>query len=730
MATALKVLRELTNESAILRALEGNIDERFTPAVLDSGGKSVMTLDLEGVHNVNSFGVREWIRGLTALRSRLSKLFFVRASPRVTDQLNMVMGFDGGGTLLSFRANYDCKKCGESSIASFDTQLDRQAFTSLQAPLRQCRVCGREAQLDDDPSVLFEYARANNPAPPPPEMMGLLRHPESWLDELPGVRLMVRPTVAEDVTVYRMAGIIDNTLSIRRLVDGTSGKTCVQLARVAHLEPTAIGHWQAMVGSLQEKGPLSLASVPPVILRRAIEAPDLLAGLQVDSLCVPLRCDTCRTTTWKTIEVSGITKPPRAACRICDKNLAHVASQEDRQSFQRVVENRSAESPARLAPVRSERRPSSSSESSGPVRTQHAFEDKYEVLTKIGQGGMADVFLARQLGAMGFKRLVVIKKVNNQLNTDDRMVRLFLDEARLAGLLEHPNIVRVHDLGRTDETFYMVMDFVHGRNLAEIMKDAKARKMTMPPKVAAYIAAEVSSGLARAHAPDSNGQGLVHRDVTPNNVMVSYHGAVKLTDFGLAGYRHFEKDPLRQNHIIGNIPFVAPEVYQGKKVHAQTDIWGVGLTLLVCLTGQNPFAKDTMQETARSILKDRVRWPWRQVPWRLFRIVKRCLHKDAMARYENAEKLQSDLRAWAGEGAAKRLNDWLHQLYALDLEREQRLVSQRKAASLSEAFLAGSPSEVTDLLAALRNAERAESPQPQASVRESATRRVAPSEVE
>ncbi len=701
----LSSLRDLIIGPARLRGLGGQLDESLDAAVFDPGGAKHLALDVERLSHITSFGVREWIRALKQVRQKLDGLYFVRASPRMTDQFNMVMGFDAGGSLLSFRAYYDCEGCGEESECSFDTQLDREAFDNLTAPPRQCRVCGRDAVLDDDPSVLFEYVRTTRAQPPPPEVLAVMRDAESWLDEVPGVRLMTRSNVIESTTVYRFSGIIDKSLPVRRLAENTGGPVQLALGRVSNVDPGGVERWKALVSDLAAHNKVTLTTVPPVILRRAVEDRGFLAGVGVATVVLPMRCNDCRLTTWVQLPAAGGEPRVRVRqpCKLCSKPMSHVCPPNDLLAFEQALADRPAEpmaiSPGAVKPAASHKPPPPAA----PKAPTEGFDQKYEPLCRIGQGGMADVFLVRMHGAMGFKRLVVIKKVRKDFLTDDRMLRLFLDEARAAARVEHNNVVRVHDLGRADETFYMVMDFVHGRSLVEVQRELKRHKATVPAAIAATIAADVCAGLARAHMPDSMGHILVHRDVTPNNIMVSFDGVVRLCDFGLAGYHHFEKDPLRRNHILGNVPFIAPEIYLGEPAVPQSDLWGVGLTLYVMLTGQHPFQRDSVDKTALSIVNDKVSRPWGKIPRKLFAIIDRSLAKKVGARYANAAEMERDLRAVIPKlGGSADISAWIRQLFQHQLKVENDFVRRAKVASLPDAFLSLSPSEVARFYRTLR----------------------------
>ncbi|OGQ84193.1 MAG: hypothetical protein A2289_10715 [Deltaproteobacteria bacterium RIFOXYA12_FULL_58_15] len=679
----LQAWREIRHEEALLRGLRGRLDEGFDPALLDPGDAKHIVFDLAHITHVASFGVRDWIQALNAIRGRVEGVYFVRCSPRITDQFNMVVGFDGGGTLLTFQAYYECDTCGEQSASLFDAQLDQEAFHSGEAPVRQCCLCGNDAELDDDPSVLFEYVRSTTYTPPPASVIGLLRKSESWIQEVPGVRLAARQSTESSVPRFELSGMITDAFSPLRFA--SSGQRVVlALGHVTHFDPSGFDTWRKDIRQLANDGGVSLVGCPPPVLRQFVNDPSLVAGAEVTSLRLAAQCGKCKQLVRSTIPLqsieSALKSPPK--CPRCDTPLAVKDRAADWRAFAAAASQRDSLQVASTAPAI----PQPTVERPEPVAVAESFADKYEVLCKLAEGGMAEVFLVRQHGPMGFRRLAVIKKIRPELLTDDRMVRLFLDEAKLAARLDHANIIRVYDLGRSDGSLYMVLEYVHGRSLAQIMSELVSKSRTVTPALAANIAADLARGLARAHAPDTVGRVLVHRDITPNNVLVSFDGTVKLVDFGLAGYRRSKWD---RRTILGSPPWVAPEVYRGKEATPQTDIWGVGLLLQAMLTATVPFHRSSIEATAHAILDEKIKRPWfgSKVPRRLAKIIDRCLDKQPDKRFENAATLEDALRRAALKiGGPTDLSSFARELYSHELQFENEFFMGKGASSFVDAL--------------------------------------------
>ncbi|HET9037469.1 MAG TPA: serine/threonine-protein kinase, partial [Myxococcaceae bacterium] len=209
---------------------------------------------------------------------------------------------------------------------------------------------------------------------------------------------------------------------------------------------------------------------------------------------------------------------------------------------------------------------------------------KYVVRRKLAEGGMAEIYLAAALGPEGFEKDVVIKRVRPGLAGDPEFVRMFIAEARVASRLNHANLVHIFDFDKHEDTYYLAMEYVRGHSLWELRRRRQERGVAIPPMLVAQIGMEVARGLAYAHRLTDGGHSLnlVHRDVTPHNVLLSFDGAVKLTDFGIAkaGGRATTSGMLK-----GKFAYMSPEQARGDALDARTDVFALGVTLWELLTG-------------------------------------------------------------------------------------------------------------------------------------------------
>jgi serine/threonine-protein kinase len=273
---------------------------------------------------------------------------------------------------------------------------------------------------------------------------------------------------------------------------------------------------------------------------------------------------------------------------------------------------------------------------------------RYRVVEKLESGGMAEVFRAESEGLQGFRKQVAIKRVLPHLSEKKKFIAMFLDEARVTAQLTHSNCVQVFDIGVGDNAYFIVMEYVDGANLKSIAESLKKQGKDFPVAAAAFIAQEICKGLSYAHElTDQNGMPLnmVHRDMSPPNVLVTKYGEVKIVDFGLAkASSQLEKS--EPGIIKGKFSYLSPEAAMGQEVDSRTDIFAVGIILWELLAGQRLFLGDTDFQTVKKVQQAQVppiSQVNRRVPPELERIVNKSLAKDLTQRYGTARELGQDL---------------------------------------------------------------------------------------
>jgi hypothetical protein len=273
---------------------------------------------------------------------------------------------------------------------------------------------------------------------------------------------------------------------------------------------------------------------------------------------------------------------------------------------------------------------------------------KYEIIRELATGGMATIYLARVSGTAGFEKLVVLKRILPALARDDAFVRMFLDEARLAATLRHSNIADVFDVGVENDTYFFAMEYVRGQNARAVRIESKQRQLPIPLEVSLAIIAGTAAALGYAH--DRTGpEGplhLVHRDVSPSNVLVSYDGAVKLVDFGIARANLRRAGRTRTGWRRGKAPYLSPEQCRGEDLDRRSDLFSLGTMLYELTAGQRPFLGHSDFEVMEAIVTREVVPPSILVadyPRELEQIVMRLLARSRAERYQDAGALLEDI---------------------------------------------------------------------------------------
>jgi serine/threonine-protein kinase len=275
-------------------------------------------------------------------------------------------------------------------------------------------------------------------------------------------------------------------------------------------------------------------------------------------------------------------------------------------------------------------------------------QQRYCVVEKLESGGMAEVFRAESEGLQGFKKQVAIKRVLPHLSEKKKFISMFLDEARLSAHLSHSNCVQVFDIGVGDNAYFIVMEFVDGANLKTIAESLRKSGRDFPVACVAFIALEICKGLAYAHElrdPSGNDLHIVHRDMSPPNVLVTKYGEIKIVDFGLAK-ANSQLERSEPGIIKGKFSYLSPEAAMGQDVDPRTDIFAVGIILWELLASRRLFLGDTDFQTVKKVQQaviPSISGINPKVPPDLERIVVKALARDPNVRYRTARELGQDL---------------------------------------------------------------------------------------
>ena len=276
----------------------------------------------------------------------------------------------------------------------------------------------------------------------------------------------------------------------------------------------------------------------------------------------------------------------------------------------------------------------------------------YEILAKLATGGMAEIFLARGASTGGVERYVVLKRILRHRAHDQAFVRMFLDEARLAAQLQHPNIAQVYDIGKLGDSFFFTMEYVHGETVRALLQRSHALRSPIPIGSVLVIAAGAAAGLHHAHERnglDGKPLGIVHRDVSPSNLMASYEGSVKVVDFGVAKAAHRSQET-RSGTVKGKISYLSPEQCRGNPVDRRSDLFSLGIVLWEMLTTERLYKRATDFEAMAAIVSEHVPPPSSRrpdVPRELDALVMQLLAKDPTDRFQTAAHLHEAIESVA-----------------------------------------------------------------------------------
>ncbi|MBM4343871.1 MAG: serine/threonine protein kinase [Deltaproteobacteria bacterium] len=314
---------------------------------------------------------------------------------------------------------------------------------------------------------------------------------------------------------------------------------------------------------------------------------------------------------------------------------------------------------------------------------------KYTLTAKIAMGGMAEIFRAKSFGAEGFEKVLVIKRILPHFSEDEGFVTMFKDEARVAAHLTHANVVQVFDFDTVDDLFYIAMEYVEGRDLKRVLDVGAKFGKPLSIAQAVYVMIEASKGLDYAHkrVVDGNPLNIIHRDVSPHNVMVSFAGEVKIMDFGIAKAAS-RSTKTRVGTVKGKCAYMSPEQARGKNLDARSDLFALGVCLWEMLTGKRLFVGETDFETLNNVLKAEVPPPSElnaEVPKELDAIVLRSLAKDVSDRQKDVGQFVNELNRWffsaVPDPDAINLNGYMQDLF-IDEIAQLRSDTANEAAML------------------------------------------------
>ena len=293
---------------------------------------------------------------------------------------------------------------------------------------------------------------------------------------------------------------------------------------------------------------------------------------------------------------------------------------------------------------------------------------RYQVIKYLASGGMAQVLLARSTGIEGFERHVVIKRIHPERALDEQAVKMFLDEARIAASLHHANIVQVHDIGQENEEYFFAMEYIHGEDLRRLLTLIAGRHGRIPFEHIVTIISASAGALHYAH--DHRGLGIVHRDVSPANILVGYDGGVKVVDFGIAKAA-LRSQETQSGTLKGKISYMSPEQCMGQHVDRRSDVFALGICLYELMTVRRLFKGSSDFLTMSQIVAGNVPPPsehTKDIPPALEQIVMKALELDPKNRFQSAEEMRMALDKCGPRSSSNELADYMRSVFGYRVE--------------------------------------------------------------
>ncbi|QRO01329.1 protein kinase [Archangium violaceum] len=640
--------------------IAGIIDETFplTSASPDLGG--LLIVDLGQVERISSFGVRRWIEFASKLPPGGISLYVVNAPPVMVDQLNMVEGFVGVARVLSVLAPYTCRTCGEDRLRLVDLQTESAVIAEGRAPEHSCPVCAGKLEFADLPSEFFDYAKRQQFGTVDPVVMRYLRATTPSAPASLSTHLKI---VQDDITYVTLASELKGDLNVRRLASGLEGRVAFDFAHVSKVEPEAVPKLeQVLAMAAQGAKEVVLCRVPPPVLSALARFTKPISA-KIGTLWLPCECRNCghehqqRALASEYLAKLRANASPERQCPICGgtarlPSVPQLMPLLNRSSLvDQPLEDIEALEPRALSQYlfgSTNVDPSGNKGSNSDI-SNSISASKLQVIRRLGQGGMAEVFLAKQVGVKGFEKFLVMKKILPQFAENAEFVDMLFAEARANARLTHPNVVQTFDVGMSDGVAYILMEYVRGPDLKKLMNELRRKGLALPMEHALRIVAETAAGLHYAHSyvdPAGVPHPVVHRDVSPHNVLISLDGAIKLSDFGIAKVQGEENT--QAGVLKGKISYISPEAAAGRALDARNDVFALGVMLFELLTGQLPFKRDHDAATLNAIVREPAPVPSQlkpTIPQDVSDLILRALVKDPARRTPSAAAMREEIEA-------------------------------------------------------------------------------------
>jgi len=641
---------------ATMVSVSGLVDERFT-GFGDVGQMKTVVLNVSGMTRMTSFGVRQWLKAMDALPKTIAELYLLGCPTFFVDQLNMVLNFGGQAKVLTVVAPHTCPSCGVESGETIDVLAERASLAKGVLPEKECARCGGKLEFDETPESYFAFVgkyAATGIQPAAAQLLaslGLYTSTDTGAEKPPRIIKLVHGSV----TYFRIIGVIGSMFRARPFLVGAEGEVVIDLAEVERFDPAGQKEWRRLLKTLANQVPaVTLVDVSESFLAMAGDTLTLARNVAVASVLVPYGCIECFRTSLESVPATWPMQFGALVCATCGGSTGNKLAPEALVPLQKAstsVTPSSAKVIAQRDEILSRAMIDANvAQAGGNAVAAIAADDtilgKYKIVRRLSQGGMAEVFLAKQVGIGGFEKLVALKRIQRKLlETRHLAIELFLNEAKIAGRLTHPNIVQVLDVGEVQGALYLAMEFVHGKDLGKIIKKLQQTRTIMALGEACHVIREVAQALHHAYwSTDMTGKQLavVHRDISPQNIILGYDGTVKLLDFGVAVSAVTER---AETMVVGKWLYMSPEATANEQVDHRSDLFSLGVILYLLCSGQLPFTGREPREIVKKIRAGQYK-PLQEivaVPERLAVLVARMLAPHPDDRPQRGQEVAAEL---------------------------------------------------------------------------------------
>jgi serine/threonine protein kinase len=595
----------------------GLVDEHFVGFGAIGPTVKSLVIDVGAMTRMTSFGVRQWLKAMDGLPKSCSDLYLLGCPTFFVDQLNMVLNFGGAAKVLTVVAPYTCPSCGMESGETVDVLAERATLAKGGVPEKDCGRCGGKLEFDETPESYFSFVTkyaASSIQPAAAQLLGSLGLYTAVADAAGEKPPKITKLVHGSVTYFRITGTVGAMFRARPFLVGAEGEVVIDLAEVDRFDPLGKREWTRLLKTLATQVPaVTLVDVTDSFLANAADSLALARNIAAASVIIPYFCIDCGKVSTSSVLLQNAQWPlvmPEAVCTTCGGTTQSALRPETLAPLQKASTSIPAAS-AKLVANRKEVLSRAMTDAmvaqagdnaSANLSADDTILGKYKIVRRLSAGGMAEVFLAKQVGIGGFEKPVALKRILRQLLESRHLaVDMFLNEAKIAGRLMHPNIVQVLDVGEQAGALFLAMEYVRGKDLRDILKKLRASRATMPVGDACFIVREVAQALHHAYwSTDLAGKQLsvVHRDVSPHNVILGLDGTVKLLDFGVAMSAVTEH---AETMIAGKWAYMSPEHTANQAVDHRSDLFSLGVMFYLLCTGSMPFGGTEPREIVKKI---------------------------------------------------------------------------------------------------------------------------------